>query len=249
MALLTSTAHAIQQREVMKTLETKLWLESRMAFDLRSLFKKMSTATAEYYSHHGTVLNLNSFDIDMTACLRKWYRKTADIFSKNIRQDIKSDSELFELKGDNLDNTNTDKKKINAEIAAALLLFIEQQSKKQTDLIMDTSKNIIRESIGRIRTEIEAAGETIDKRTIAEAVRKEFNERSIARSELTSKQEVGMMASESKKTEASILNSNESAALITGVGIIALSDKIMKNWNAILDMVTRPEPCCGGLSI
>lgn len=240
MALLVSTDNNIQNREIYKTLSMKLWLEDKMSSDLRSLFKKTSTGTAEHYAHTGNILDLHSFDIDMTALLRKWYRKTSDIFSKNIREGIKSDSDIFEIKADALENSTEDKKKINAEIAAALLLFIEQQSKKQTDLIMGTSKEIIEQSVNNIIREMQKDGLELNNRTIADAVRKEFNDRSISRSDLIAFQEVGMTASQSKKTEALVLNNTEGAILSVGTGIVTLTDSMRKNWNAVLDMVTRP---------
>lgn len=240
MALLTSTDNRIQNREIYKTLSMKIWLEDSMSSDLRSLFKKISKGSAEHYSHTGKILDLNSFDIDMTACLRKWYRKTSDIFSKNIREGLKSDSDIFDIKADNLENPKDDKKKINAEVAAALLLFIEKQSKIQTDLIMSTSKEIIESSVIKIIEQMKKDGLELNNRNIAEAVRKEFNERSIARSELIAFQEVGMTASESKKTEAQVLN-NTDAVLATSTGIITLTNVMTKNWNAILDMSTRTD--------
>lgn len=238
MALLRNLDNRTQQKEIYKTLELKLWLEDKMYSDLMSLFKRMSTAFAEHYSHHGNELDLNSFDIDMTATLRKWYRKTADIFSKNIRDDLKANSDMLEFKADNLTNTPKDKQKINAEIAAALMVFIEKQSKEQSSMIIDTSKKIINETVDRIKKELESTGKPYGDREIAEAVRKDFNQRSIARSDLISKQEIGTMASESKQTEARVLDKSDAEVGI-GAVVISLKNTMYKNWNAELDMHTR----------
>jgi hypothetical protein len=86
---------------------------------------------------------------------------------------------------------------------------------------------------------MQSDGLELNKRNIAEAVRKEFNDRNVVRSDTIALQEVGMMASESKKTEAQVLNNSNIATIATGTGIIALTDTMFKNWNAILDMVTR----------
>jgi len=240
MALLTSTDNRKQQREIYKTIEIKLWLEDRMSADLRSEFKKISKDFASYYNHYGTVINLDNYNIDLISCMRKWYRKTADIFSKNIRLDIKENSDLLEYKDDNLNNTAEEKNKINAEIAAALLLFIENQSKKQAKYIIDTSKSIIDETIVIIKKRLEESGMVADKATIADLVRKEFNNRSIARSELIAKQEIGLMASESKEIEALALNKSNEAEILIGTISLSLHGTMYKTWNAELDMKTRP---------
>jgi len=238
MALLTTTNSKVQEREVMRVLAIKLKLEKGMEKDLLFLFRKMSSAFATIYIQDQRVLDLRSFSIDLTALLRKWYRRTSDIFSKNIRSTFKKNNEMFlEWKQETpeIEVTPEERARVNTQIAASLIMIIEEQSKRQAAMIIDTSQGIFIDSVRKIRNNLIEEGIDFPTREqIAKGVRKEFDERSIARADLIAMQEVGMMASEAKEIEANVLN--QSSVKIGGFAIAGL---LKKSFNATLDKRTR----------
>lgn len=233
MSLLTSADIKEQEKEIVKTFAIKLKLEDNMSSELRKLFKNMSQAFADVYKIDRSTINFSMFEIDLIATLRKWYRKTADIFSKNIREGLKCSSNMLEYKS-NLENTKEEQEDINAQIAASLLVFIDSQSKKQAQMIIETSNKKIMQDVREATKKLIEDGKNPTNAAVAEAARKEFNKESVSRSELIALQEVGLMASESKEKEANVLN--QSNAVIGG---IAVASRIKKNWNAMLDTKTR----------
>ena len=217
----------------------KLWLENKMAQELRSLFKQIGNDFYDKYSYTGTVVNLDAYELDMAGVLRKWYRRTADIFSKNIRADIKVSSNLLEYKDDNILANDTDKQDINLAVATSLLVFIESRSKEQANLIMNTTKDIIGESIRRIDKQSIDTGVPLTREGVASSVRRDFNASSVVRSQTIATFEVGMVASESKEIEATVLNESDATLLEDSGASISLQNKMVKNWNADLDSKTR----------
>jgi hypothetical protein len=139
--------------------------------------------------------------------------------------------------------TETNEKMLSNAVAAGIAAYAALVSRQQDELDKLVSKlpnaspkdrsKLIRQ-IDRVNRQIEASNAN-QRAIVAENIKTNLLERTPARSELISSQNIGLAESWARQTEAQLI---DDAALVSAQG---QPISVVKSWQAILDSRTRPE--------
>lgn len=137
----------------------------------------------------------------------------------------------------------TNAKELNLVVQQEEILFADEMAQRQNAIneLRGREATVAAGQELRLREQIATASRQMaessrnSKAIIAKNIRINLIDRSQARSELISSQNVGMAEAWARQTEAQLVND---AGLVTGGGKVA---KVIKTWTAILDSKTRAE--------
>jgi len=233
-ALITNLTRRTSDLQAMRQFRAKLELEVRFQRKVKKLLDTMTREFDDLYSNVGLILPAEAFFPNWKDLLIEIYVETTKIFSRSIRFGTKSKKE-FHVKQTNVEVTDTESAKVEAEIAAAMAIWIDETSTEQAKLITATNNDLINQSVSRAKRELSEAMQFIEPAAVAAIATPHLASFTPARSNLIAMQEVGVSQSQSQFTEASMVNSSD--AFVEGQSI---RGKVLKGWNAILDNVTRP---------
>ena len=215
--------------------KVKRAIEQDFSRDLQVLFRRILRELKRSYSAIGLIPDQVIYRDEFINIIKKYQTKTADIFSGSIRDNKIKSIKLFERKQADLELDEKESENIEEQVAIAMTLWVDEQSVKQTDIIIETNTEQIQEAISTSREELRTKGDKIfgDKEIIAAAILS-LKSKFINRSELIAVQNVLMTSNEAKLNEAEAIN--KSSIVAAGIKI---ADKTRKNWNAVLDSKTR----------
>jgi len=208
-----------QRRRFAQDTAKKMKLEVGFALDLRRLFKRIGDAFEAQYTLNGTIIRVEDFLLDMVALLRVNSRKTANAFSKTIR-DEKFSYIMMESKQD----------AITSEVETLINEFIRTHSQEQGVLIINTTQLDLNQLVEDVLMESVEEGVVFDNEETAERVKRLFRQITVPRSENIAQTETQNTAERTKFIEADTV----SGTVIAGETVI-----INKRWNATLDARTR----------
>lgn len=218
-----------RRKQVATDLALKLKLEPPLARAMRSFFAEVRKDFVSTYSHgHGLLTFEKEYEADVTAILKKHYRRVVRVFGARFRGQMNKKSYAFPL-------TNYKKKNaIDHAIGAAIAVYLLARAAKQAKYIIATTTKEFMASIKNVLKAAQEHGETMTRAEIAKAVASDVKPSQDARADTISVTETQNMAERTKYTEASMLA--EAGATIDGV---SMKDDMNKQWDAILDDVTR----------
>lgn len=233
--LLSTKNRAASDRQALREHQTKLEIESKFVRALRPLFSRMAKDFRESYSQALTVPDQKQYRPALLKIIRKYNTETAEIFSRNIRDDMKKGLNLFEVKAESIEIPEEKQDDVAEEIGTAIAVFIRDSSEEQTTFILETNERQMRDAGKRAKAVAEGGTEIVSYSVIAANAAANFKADAQSRIDTIATQNVGMTESFSKQTEAEVLN--DSDATIDGEPI---KGTLKKQWNAILDNKTRP---------
>lgn len=251
MSLQSRRNRAAADRQVLRENQIKQKIENLMVRNLRPLFIRMAKDFEKSVSDSLSVPDQNKYRDRLEKIIARGMKTTAEIFTRNIRNDLKKGISLFEIKADErIEGGKEERKQIALEIAAKVALFIAEQKLKQANLVLETNYKQMRESIDRAieqlaetksyrfkiekKAPVDAGSDLISYDQVGKLASKLFKQTSGSRPDLISFQTVGMAESFSKQAEAEVLNKSD--VTIDGEPV---KGKLQKSWNAILDSKTR----------
>lgn len=219
MSIVTSKSdmHELTARQFAKMVR----LEAPLRNDLKKLFKQMSRDFKVVYSSTGSTINTSRYDDELSAILKKHYRKTAKEF-RGIALQGAAGKSFYILK-------ETKQENVNLELAE----YIDENAPKQAKIINDTTDNMFRNSVIAATALYAMDGINPTSEQIADSVYDDMIKKSGARSEMIAQTEVGNMQSKTQFTEENALLS--SGAVVAGNAITEYE----RVWSAILDNATR----------
>lgn len=228
-----------RQRIALNDLAKKIRLESQLKLKMNKLFRKIGRDLRSQFVMSGNVLNADQFKDEITRILETHYNRVFKSFNNSIIDDAKSFGSIIEVKQveESITNranqrfaqrqsetqaqkiTDTNQKRINAAIAAALLALQQQESVTATP----TTGKPRSSQVGRpVLTEDQRAK---SRNTIARAAQTAFLVDANSRATATSITETQNPAETSKANQIDAL-------VITGAVTAFNTSKV---WTAILD--------------
>lgn len=212
-----------------------------MSKEVKSLFDRIIMEYKKFYSLNGFILQQEEYRKQWELLLEKYYKKTAQKFTKLLRtpiEDLKYSVPFLEVKAEDIEIEQEEEQDINTQIAIATGIWINKQKEKQaTEIIKTTQKDL---SFYTNKAQEILMKEDIDYRNsdVATIASKKYNEITKTRSNLISDQEISMTAEASKQIEAQAISESD-ASIIIGGGAVAIGSLMKKTWNASLDGKTR----------
>jgi uncharacterized protein with gpF-like domain len=211
-------------------------LEEQMNRDLAVFFKRVTLDFKQTYSKIGLIPDQEvRYGEALRKLLIKYMKQTSEIFSHTIRNNQEKGLSLFETKAEAVSFPGDENEDVAAIIGAEMALFIVAEADKQAKQILATSEKEMVNDIERANEMQSTSGEFATLTSTANLAAENFGRKTESRAKLISFMAVGVAISQSKQTEAEVLN--QSNATIEGIKV---AGNIEKNWNALLDSKTRP---------
>ncbi len=232
--LITNLTRSNSDNEALRQFRIKLELEARFRPQIKKLLDSMTREFDRMYRAVGLILPARAFQNEWKELLQRIYIQTARIFSGDIRTGG-SGKKFFEIKQTEIDTTEEEAENMEAEIAAGMAIWIDQTSTEQARLITKTNADEINLSVSMAKKGLNKRNEFIEPQKVADIATPRLFAVAVARSALIAAQEVGTAQSQSRFTEAVMVNSSN--ATLAGE---TLRGKIVKGWNGILDAKIRP---------
>jgi len=198
----------------------KMRLEVPFAKDIRRIVKGISDDFYNEYIRSGVIIDVNAYYDDINAALKKNYRNIANKFKRNLRTDKTSDY---------------DNKGVNENIDARLKQYIDNHSVNQTELILNTTDELLKNDLADSITVLSESGQSLTNENVADLTWKKNSARAAGRANIISETETQNMAETTKQTEAE--ESSVAGIILSGIAITAAVLK--KRWNSFLDEKTR----------
>ncbi|MCW8930888.1 MAG: hypothetical protein OQL19_11690 [Gammaproteobacteria bacterium] len=164
-------------------LRSKLSHERKLAPKVKAIFKQIAKDFKLRYSSSQTIINVDMYESDFKSVLTQRARLVADEFKKSFRRiDIKDETD----------------DKIDEELLLWLIPFIQEQ----TDFILQTTDEQIKQIINEVTRDLTRDGVAATKENIAQKTSERFIRQGLARSDLISSEIVNTVAETSKFIEA-----------------------------------------------
>jgi hypothetical protein len=156
--------------------------------------------------------------------LRENYRKIATQFGYRLIKLVDKKKELSE------------NEEIEMLVDGAIAVAILKLSEKRAKLILDTTKDNLKEDVKQVIAKSASEGVKLTQGEIAEEIRKKFVDNGLSRSSTISQTETLMMSETAKQIELNTLSENDST-----INNLPIDEALDKTWVAVLDNQTRPE--------
>jgi uncharacterized protein with gpF-like domain len=232
--LVVDLNNANSDKEAARQFRIKLELEAKFQPKIKRLLNKMALEFDNMYRAIGFIIPASSFQDEWKALITKIYVQTSQVFSSDIRGGGMK-KKFFEIKQNDIVTSEEDEENIEAEIAAAMAIWIDQASTEQAELITKTNAEQFDKSVDMARRELISKGEQVTDNNVADIATAHLIALALARSELIAMQEVGTAQSEARQVEADVVNSTD--AVLAGT---VITGRIVKGWNSLLDSRVRP---------
>lgn len=233
----SSKNRAASDQQALREHAIKQVIEAKFVRSLRPVFSRMAKDFKTAYGQAQTIPDQTQYREPLKKIITKYNKKTAEIFSRNIRDDMKKGIDLYEVKADFVEIPEKKKDDVAEKIAVAIALFISTQTEKQTTFILETNRRQMSEAVARARAVAQGGTEIVSHAEIGRQAAQNFKSDAEGRIDTIAAQNVGMTESFSKEAEAQVLNDPESEATVDGEPV---AGNLKKQWNAILDNKTRP---------
>ncbi|MCK5292984.1 MAG: hypothetical protein KAR39_13320 [Thermoplasmata archaeon] len=205
-------------------LAKKLRLEAVVRPELNRFFRTISRTIRPVWVSTGQMPNLDPFQADLTALLRKHYARV----QRSFRGDTtKSLMRSINEKQDEIPN-------VMLETEAALIVAANERAPIQATRILETTQDEFNTILADVAVSAAVAGEVLTRQQEATRITQDFNSRIPGRTNTIAMFETQAMAEETKLIEADTIAAT--GAVVAG---IAIAQQMQKTWNTILDERTR----------
>jgi uncharacterized protein with gpF-like domain len=198
MAIVNQTTEQMRQR-AQETDDQKRAFEKSLKRSVLALLNKIADDFTVLYSATGDIVNAQVYNAELTSILRNSYRKVSDYFKDDykrlLQEEIDNGNEDLQVYLDN-------RKDIQDDINAAVLLLILSRTQRQSEIITNTTNTVIQNSISKVTGDALLDGITLTNAEIARQSSKLIKERNDGRSKTISETEVQSVAESSKDIEA-----------------------------------------------
>jgi hypothetical protein len=164
-------------------LKSKLSHERKLAPKVKAIFKQIAKDFKLRYTSSQTIINVDMYESDFKSVLTQRARLVADEFKRSFRR---------------LNTKDETDDKIDEELLLWLIPFI----KEQTDFILQTTDEQIKQIVNEVTRDLARDGVAATKENVAQKASERFTRQGLARSELISSEIVNTVAETSKFIEA-----------------------------------------------
>lgn len=196
----------------------KMSLEATLIRSLNVIFKEIGLSAENNYRLTGNLPHLKHYETEITALLRKHYRKVSKKFKNHF-------SNRYLVVGKN-------KEQLNKTISS----IIDTTAPERAALIHNTNVSNLNDIENRLFQENIASGKPIDRTKIATNIKRDFINNGRNRSPSIAATETQGMAEATKHAESTVISASASSVEHE----IAIETHHYKTWIAILDRRTRP---------
>jgi len=188
----------------------KIKLIDQFKASLSPLYREISHEYETLYKENGQVLHIHHYREKFQNVIESNYITIANAFKFNIREGEKAMNE----------------KELAAMIDTQLSLYVKHHSINQTEFIISTLDEKLKQGIETVIIDAAAQGITPDRSKIASSAARKFRNDEIAHAGIIATTETNNMANEAKYVEATSY-------------VKAMSENIRKMWKTVFDDVTR----------
>jgi len=208
----------MKDRSVAGQLARKMKLEEKLKPKLRKFFDRIGLDVRSVWIATRSIPNLNSFNLELTAILRDHYRAISKEFSTVTRNDLKSSNSIFKIKQEE----NIDKE---------IVVYINEHSQEQSDLILRTTERNLQNISRTIITDAATNGIILTNEEVGNQILSEFNSNSGNR--------IDTIAVTETQTVSEMIKFIEASTIASIISLIPGTQEIFKTWNTVLDEKTR----------
>ncbi len=209
----------------------KRTFERSLSRDLIAFFALLSVDLFASIAATGLPININDYQQELAAILKKNYRKTGAFFSSHLSRlmkEVEPDSPEHE---ELIKEVQDERTKIEAAVLLLLIPFYNNQAREQAGFILRTTEKIIRDEQIKVLTEEALSEAVMSPAEIAKEIAKKVNKRNRNRVPGISADQVGDIAQLAKQVESEeIVKASRSAG-------IALDPR--KTWKTVGDSRVR----------
>lgn len=221
-----NTTQAERNRELVNDLAKKLKLERSLKIQLRQLFNQIGREFQAVYETSGIVLDTSEYKDEISAILKRHYRKAEKTFKRQLRNGLKESSKSLQF--------DIEQKSTDSEIDESLRSFNQQRSAQSSDLITNTIQDDLNRNIEDVVVDGALKGETLTRKQQAVKAKQRFIANSVSRTNTIAITETQAASENAKSTESNVVLGS---LVVGGVSLLVTS---RKQWNTILDNRTRP---------
>ena len=227
----------------------KLSLEKKFSAVLWPFLKDISRAFSAVYSDTGAIINANDFMLDLAAIIEKVYINTGRTFSESFESDI--DKQLAESTKEDEESERTkfliwwkeSRKEAESIINEGVAMYAVVRALQQSTLILNTTDDVIRRSVRRIRDDAITDGIELTNKQISKRARKEIDKINRLRVPVISETEVQNASMTAKQIEAEETNiaSAQRQGLDEDIPESVTQEQIKKTWVTMRDDLVRSK--------
>ncbi|GAG75820.1 unnamed protein product, partial [marine sediment metagenome] len=161
--------------------ENKLSFERILARDLRAFFANLGSDIFASFAEIGLPPDFNAYLEELSAILRKNYRKTGAFFSSHIQRLLKEVVPKDTAHEELVKDTQEERTKIEAALLLLLIPFYQSQSAQQARFILQTTKTIVDKERIKALSENALSDNPLTQTQLARKIAKEVTRRNMNR--------------------------------------------------------------------